>query len=255
MPRVKDKVAIITGGGSGIGRATALIFAKEGAKVVVADWIAEGGEKTLRMIREAGGEATFIKVDVSKTEDVKEMVKAAVDTYGKLDVLFGNAGIGKVEPLTETSEDTFEKTIAINVKGIWLGMKYAIPEMIKAGGGSIINTSSIAADACQRGFAIYGASKAAVIAMSKVAACEYGGHNIRVNVIKPGAIETPLAMVELGNNPELREKIERETPLAKIGKPEEVAQVVLFLASDESSHVTGQKLAIDGGIEADSHLK
>jgi len=252
MGRLDNKVAIITGAGRGIGRAMALLFAKEGAKVVVAEWVTEGGEETVRMVNEVGGDAIFVKCDVSKAGDVKKTVKAAVDAYGKLDILINNAAIAPYEPLVESTEANFDRTIAINLKGVWLGMKYAIPVMIKAGGGSIINVASIAADAAQRGSSIYAASKGGVISMSRVAALEHAAHNIRVNIIKPGSIKTPLALSLMST--EVIKRVERETPQGRLGEPEEVAQVALFFASDESSHVTGQKLAVDGGIEADSHL-
>ena len=252
MGRIDGKVAIITGAGAGIGRAAAILFAKEGAKVVVSDWVREGGEETVRIIKEAGGEAIFIKADVSKTEDVKKMIKSAIDTYGKLNVLYNNAAINSAELLVESTEENFEKIIAVNVKGVWLGMKYAIPEMIKSGGGSIINAASIAADMAQRRSSIYAASKGAIISMSRVAAVEYAALNIRVNCIKPGVILTPMAVHIL--SPEVLKHIEDGTPQGRLGKSEDVAQAALFLASDESSFVTGQKLTVDGGIEADSHI-
>jgi len=254
LVRLHGKVAIITGAGSGIGQATAILFAKEGAKVIVASRGIEAGEETVRMINKTGGEATFIKTDVSKTNDVKNMVKAAVAAYGKLNVLCNNAAIAQYEPLIESTEDNFDNTIATNLKGVWLAMKYAIPEMIKAGGGSIINISSLAADAAQHGAAIYGASKAGVISMSKVAALEHAAHNIRVNVIKPGPTATPLLLAAVRNMPEAISRFETETPQGRLGEPEEVAQAILFLASDEASHITGQELAVDGGIEADGHI-
>ena len=254
MGRLDGKVAIITGAGSGMGQAAAILFAKEGAKVVVNDCVAEAGEETVRMIKETGGEATFIKADVSKTEDVKKMVKTTVDTYGKLNVLYNNAAIqGDVAYIVDLAEENFSKVTDVNLRGVWLGMKYAIPEMIKAGGGSIVNVASIAADAGQCGSSIYAATKGGVISMSRVAAVEYAPQNIRVNVIKPGAIKTPL-FFSVVKDPKIVKHIESQTPQGRMGNPEEVAQVALFLASDESSHVTGQKLAADGGIEASSHL-
>ena len=255
MGRLDNKVAIVTGAGMGIGRAVAIMFAGEGAKVVIADLAVAAGEETVRMIKEAGGEAAFVKADVSLAEDVKNMVKRTVATYGKLDVLYNNAGIARLAPLTETTDEDFERLMAVNVKGVWLCMKYVIPEMIKAGGGSIINVSSIAADAAQHGLSIYSASKGAVTSMSKVAALEYGPQNIRVNVIKPGLIVTPMLMAELESQPKVLRFIESETPLGKLGKVEEVATLAVFFASDESSHITGQKLTVDGGIEAASHIK
>jgi len=253
LSRLDGKVAIITGAGSGIGRASAILFAKEGAKVVVADWITEAGEETVKIIKGAGGEATLIETDVSNTEDTKRMVKIAIDTYGKLNIVFNNAAICPGEPLTESTEENFAKTIAINLKGVWLAMKYAIPEMIKSG-GSIINTASVDAGRGHPGLSIYSATKGGVVSMSRTAAVEYGAQNIRVNWIKPGPTKTPLSMSVLKNNPELVKRIEAVTPQGRFGEPEEVAQLALFFASDESSHITGQGLAIDGGVEADGHL-
>lgn len=253
MGRLDGKVAIITGGGAGMGEAASVLFAREGAKVAVADWDAQGGERVVTKIKETGGAAIFIKADVSKADDVRKMIKATVDTYGKLDILYNNAGIATYKPLIDLTDEDFDKMISINLKGVWLGMKYAIPEMIKTGGGSIINAASIAADAGQRGSAIYAASKGGVVSMSRVAAVEYATNNIRVNVIKPGAIATPMFM-NAQTDPGVVERIVRETPQRRLGKAEEVAYVALFLASDESSYITGQKIAIDGGIEADSHI-
>lgn len=249
MGRLDGKVAIITGGGSGIGRATAVVFAKEGARVVVADWIAEGGKETVSMIKEAGGEAIFIKTDVSKAEDIKNMIKTSVNTYGKLDILMNIAGIvGEEVSIIDCTEEVFNKIIAVNLNGVWLGMKYAIPEMLKTGGGSIVNTASIAALEAYKGIPAYAASKGGVISMSRVAAIEFAAKNIRVNCIAPGHIATPLF---LGCwSPDQLKHLEEIAPQGRLGKPEEIAQVALFLASDESSHITGQTMVADGGITA-----
>lgn len=252
MRRLDGKVAIITGGGSGMGREASILFAEEGAKVVIVDWVAEGGQETLRMVKEACGEAIFVRADVSKTEDVKRMIKAATDTYGKLNVLYNNAAIAPYEPLIQSTEENWEKVISVNLKGIWLGMKYAIPEMIKAGGGSIINTASFVVDAIQRGSAIYGASKGGVVVMSKVAAVEHAHQNIRVNCIKPGIIVTPMSLSCYGD-PEARRRAEATVPMGRLGQPGEIAKVALFLASDESSLITGTEILADGGIIAYSH--
>jgi len=255
MGRLDSKVAIITGAGEGIGRVGAILFAEEGAKAVIACRTAETGEETVTIIKKAGGDAIFVRTDVSKAEDVKNMIKAAVDAYGRLDVLYNNAAIvSEWGALTDWKEQDFEKVIAINVKGVWLGMKYAIPMMIKVGGGSIVNTASTAAFVAQRGSSIYAASKAAVIALSRVAAVEYAPKNIRVNCIAPGPVATQMLTDALKDNPYAIKRIEAETPLGRIGKPEEIAQIALFLASNESSWITGQTLIADGGIEADSHI-
>lgn len=249
MGRLDGKVAIITGGGSGIGRATAVVFAKEGARVVVADWIAEGGKETVSMIKEAGGEAIFIKTDVSKAEDIKNMIKTSVNTYGKLDILMNIAGIvGEEVSTIDCTEEVFNKIIAVNLNGVWLGMKYAIPEMLKTGGGSIVNTASIAALEAYKGIPAYAASKGGVLSMSRVAAIEFAAKNIRVNCIAPGHVATPLF---LGCwSPDQLKHLEDIAPQGRLGKPEEIAQVALFLASDESSHITGQTVVADGGITA-----
>jgi len=252
--RLEGKVAVITGAGSGMGRAAAILFAKAGAKVVVADWVAEWGQETVRMVKEAGGKATFINVDVSKEEDIKNMIKTAVDTYGKLNVLYNNAGVfGEVKSTVEISGENFDNVIAINLKGVWLGMKYAIPEMLKAGGGSIINIASIAADVAQRCHTHYAASKGGIVSLSRVAALEYADKNIRVNCINPGPIETPL-MLSLMEDPEASKRFLSAVPQGRLAKPEEIAYAALFLASDECPFMTGQAMVIDGGSEADSHM-
>jgi NAD(P)-dependent dehydrogenase (short-subunit alcohol dehydrogenase family) len=251
MPRLDGKVAIITGAGSGMGRAAAILFAKEGAKVVVADWVTEGGEETVKKIKQVGGEAIFIKTDVSKTEDIKKMIKTAVDTYGRLDVLYNNAGIaGELGPITDCTEDNWDKVQAINLRGLWLAMKYAIPEMLKTGGGSIVNTASLAANRAVPNAPAYTASKGGVVSLSRATAIEWATKNIRVNCINPGRITTPMV---LAMGPEINKIFLSAIPQGRFGEPEEVAQAALFLASDESSHITGQTLAVDGGMEADSH--
>jgi NAD(P)-dependent dehydrogenase (short-subunit alcohol dehydrogenase family) len=253
MGKLDGKVAIITGGGSGFGEATALLWAKEGAKVVIADWVAEGGEATVRKIKAAGGEAIFVKVDVSKTEDVKKMVNTAVDTYGKLDILFNNAGIqwGPKGPisynLADYPEEEADRVIAVNFKGVYLGMKYAIPKMIEAGGGSIISTASTCVfNACQ-GSAVYSGTKGAVYSLSKTVAMEYVQMGIRCNTIGPGPGRTPLHKDFIKANPEAWKTIESAIPMQRATEPEDVANAALFLASDESKYITGQNIMVDGG--------
>jgi len=246
--RLDGKVALITGSGSGIGRATAILFAREGAKVVVADYIAEGGEETVTMIKAAGGEAIFVKADVAKATDVEKMVKVAVDIYGQLDILYNNAGIAEIQnvPTAEVKEENWDRVIDIDLKGVFLGMKYGIPEMLKRGGGVIINTASMAGLVGFSYLPAYSAAKAGAVELTKTAAMEYARQNIRVNCICPGGIVTPM----LEQREDFGNFIRRRTPVHRLGKPEEVAPAALFLASDESSYVTGTALAVDGGFVA-----
>lgn len=256
MGKLEGRVAVVTGAGSGIGQATAILFAKEGAKTVVVDCKKEAAVKTVNMIKEFGEEAIFVHADVSKAKDVKEMVFKAVNTYGKLNILFNNAGfIHEVAPTAEASEDIFDETIATNLKGVFLGMKYAIPEMINVGKGSIINVSSIAGARGVVNVPAYSASKGGILALSRATAIEYASYNIRVNCVSPGSISTPAMADLLKNDPEVKRNYLEAIPQGRLGKPEEVAQAVLFLASDESSHITGHTLVVDGGMEADSHLR
>ena len=204
------------------------------------------------MIKESGGEAIFVKADVSKAEDVKKMIKTAVDTYGRLDVLYNNAGIaGEIGPTVDCTEENWEKVIAIDLKGIWLGMKYAIPEMIKGGGGAIINTGSLTADRGVPYRAPYTAAKGGVVSLSRAVAVEYAKQNIRVNAINPGIIATPMTLAQPEED---KKRFLAAIPQGRFGEPEEVAEVALLLASDGCSHITGQALVVDGGIEVDSKL-
>jgi len=245
MMRLEGKVAIITGAGSGIGRETALLFAREGAKVVVADYVSEAGGETVRQIRESGGEAIFIKTDVSKASDVERMVKQTIEEYGKVDILHNNAGIlGEVAFVGDATEENWDRVFAVNLKGVFLCSKYAVREMVKRGGGVIISTASSMGLVGLPGNTAYSAAKGGVIQFTKTMALEYASSNIRVNCICAGWIDTPM-------NEELGEHIIRwtlrETPMGRWGRPEEVAQAALYLASDESSFVTGTALVIDGG--------
>lgn len=253
MGKLDGKVAIITGSGSGIGRAIAILFAKEGAKVVVTCRTIKSGEETVNSIKEAGNEAIFIRTDVSKAEDVKHLIKATIDSYGKLNVICNNAGIDeKNTPLAKVTEESFDRIMATNLRGVFLGMKYAVPEMLKLGGGSIINISSMAADVGVRGHAPYCASKAGIVSMSRVVALEYASQNIRVNTINPGPVITPLQRAAL--DAEYLKAYLAAVPQGRLGEPDEVANIALFLACDESSLITGHALVADGGIEADSHI-
>jgi NAD(P)-dependent dehydrogenase (short-subunit alcohol dehydrogenase family) len=246
--RLKDKVALITGAGSGMGRATATLFAREGARVAVVDVNAAGAEETVRRITSAGGEALAIRADVSNSEDASAMVSGAVKKFGGLDIIYNNAGIeGEGRFTSEVTEEQFDRVIAINLRGVWLGMKYALPELVKRGGGVVISTASIAGLIGLRGSVAYSAAKAAVISMTRVAALEYGRYNIRVNCICPGAIETPMAVrIRKGAEPR-PQAINRISVLERMGRPEEIARMALFLASDEGSFATGAPFIVDGG--------
>ncbi len=247
--RFETKVALITGAGSGIGRATAELFAKEGAKVVVADYNAEGGQLTVRSIKDQGGQAAFVQADVSRASDAERMVRATLDAFGRLDVLHNNAGIFvKPTPAHEMTEELWDRVFDINIKGVWLGCKYAVPELIKAGGGAIINTASMAGIRARPYTSAYCASKGAVVMLTKTLAIELAPYNIRVNCICPGAVNTPL-IHQLGITQEqAASQVLVDQPIARYARPEEIARAVLYLASEtESSYVTGHALQIDGG--------
>jgi NAD(P)-dependent dehydrogenase (short-subunit alcohol dehydrogenase family) len=246
--RLANKVAIITGAGSGMGKTAALLFAAEGAKIAAAD-ITEGPVKeTVAEITKAGGEALAIRADVSKAADVKHMVDEAIAKFGKVDIIYNNAGIeGESAFLSNMTEEAFDRVIAINLRGVFLGMKYVLPHMMKAHSGSIINTASIAGLVAVKGGTAYSAAKAGVIAMTRVAALEYGRYNIRVNAICPGAIETPMAeRIRAGAKPNPA-AIKRISVLERMARPDEIAKVALFLASDDASFATGAPFIIDGG--------
>ena len=246
--RIDGKVAIVTGGASGIGRTTAILFAKEGAKVVVADCVAQGGEETAKMIREAGGEAIFVKTDVTKSADVARTVKTTVDTYGKLDILYNCAGIQEeAVPLHECKEEDFDRVVAVNLKGVFLGMKYAIPEMLKTGGGSIINQGSTVNVIGIPNIPAYSASKGGVATLSMEAAVDYLRQNIRINWTMPGLIATKMVTdVILKGDKKAIERVGANQALGRYGTEEEIANLVLFLASDESSYITATGIRIDG---------
>jgi NAD(P)-dependent dehydrogenase (short-subunit alcohol dehydrogenase family) len=251
MGKLDGKVALITGGGLGIGREIATLFAKEGAKVMVADYAPESGEETVSMMKKAGGDASFVKADVSKIADVENMVKATVDTYGKLDILINNAGVMQsMVPTHETPDDEWERVININLKGVFLGIKYAVPVMLKGGGGVIVNAASVAGLVGFGNSAAYCASKGGVVQLTKVAALDYATQNIRVNCICPGVIWTPMVKAITGDNEQAIAQFTAMEPVGRMGKPEEVAQAYLFLASDDASFVTGVALPVDGAFVA-----
>src|SRR5215831_10938619 len=248
MGEFAGKVALITGGNAGIGRATAIEFAKQGAKVVITGRREKEGHEVIAEIKELGGEAIFAKTDVSKESDVKAMIDRTLQTFGRLDYAFNNAGIEETfTPLSNQTEEGYDQIMDINVKGVWLSLKHEIPAMLKTGGGAIVNNSSIAGLV---GFAmapVYVASKHAVIGLTKAVAVEYAKQNVRVNAVAPGIIETRMF---LEVTPEIKQLLESTTPIGRVGKPEEIAGTVIWLCSDSASFVTGQTLAIDGGYTA-----
>ncbi len=245
---VQGKVILVTGGGSGIGRATALRLAQEGATVMIADYIPEGAERTVKAIRDNGGVASFVQTDVSVTAQVEAMVAKTVETYGRIDGAFNNAGIeGRMATTVETSEENFDRTIAINLKGVWLCMKYEIPQMLKQGGGSIVNTASVAGLVGFERLPAYNASKHGVVGLTRTAALEYAAKNIRVNCVCPGVIRTPMVERILDTGGFTEQELRAGEPVGRMGQPEEIAQGVVWLLSDAASFVTGHPMVIDGG--------
>jgi NAD(P)-dependent dehydrogenase (short-subunit alcohol dehydrogenase family) len=251
--RVAGKVALITGGASGIGRATALTFAREGAKLVIADRHAEGGQQTVHMITEQGGDAIFVQVDVSRAAEVEAMINTTVATYGRLDCAHNNAGIGPSPRvlLHELSQESWQRVLGINLTGVWLCMKYELVQMLKQGGGTIVNTASIMGlvGSWSRSGA-YNASKHGVVGLTKTAALEYATAGIRVNAVCPGYIRTPLIESTLASQPEMEAQIVARHPVGRMGRPEEIAEAVLWLCSDAASFVTGHTMTVDGGYVA-----
>lgn len=244
-----QKVAIITGASSGIGRATAIALAKEGVKVTVAARRSKEGEETLQLVKKAGSDGIFVKTDVSQENDVKAMVDKTLQNFGRLDYAFNNAGIEEVGvPFIEQKNDVYDQIMNINVKGVWLSMKYEIPAMLRNGEGSIVNMSSVAGIIGMPQIPIYVASKHAVIGLTKSAALEYAKSNIRINAIGPGAVETDLFERFVGDNKQLRQTINTMHPIGRPGTPEEIANAVVWLLSDKSSFVTGHTMLADGGL-------
>lgn len=242
------KVVLVTGGGSGIGQATAVAFARQGAKVVIAG--RSNADETLRRIKEAGGEAIFVRTDVSISADVQAVIKATIDKFGRLDVAFNNAGLLPVTaPLVDQTEDDFDKIISVDLKGVFLCMKYEIPEMLKVGGGSIINCGSIVSLVADPGMAPYVAAKHGVSGITKGAALEYATQGIRINAIAPAFTETGMTQGWLAD-PQMRELVKSFNAANRIASSDEIAGIVLFLASPMASFVTGATYAVDGGQSA-----
>jgi NAD(P)-dependent dehydrogenase (short-subunit alcohol dehydrogenase family) len=247
----ENKVVLITGGTSGIGRVTAVAFAKEGAKVVVSGRRKAEGAETVTLVEKAGGQGLFVQADVSDEEQVKKLVQATVDHFGRLDIAFNNAGVeGELAPVTDAKVETYDQVFNINVKGVFLSMKHEIPAMLKTGGGSIVNTSSIAGTIGMANAGIYIASKHAVNGLSKTAALEVAKQGIRVNMVSPAAIQTDMLDRFIGDEgaAQKKEYFAGMHPIGRIGKSEEVASAVLYLSSPGASFITGHDLLVDGGF-------
>lgn len=245
MGKMDGRVALITGAGSGIGRATAVLFAREGANIVVADYYPEGGDETVEMIREAGGEAVFIEADVRRSAEVQRMIEKTVDIFGRLDILHNNAGVNTICLLAEVAEEEWDRVLDTNLKGAFLGTRYCLPVMLSQGGGVIINTASIMGISAQANVSPYCVSKAAIIMLTKATSAEYARQGIRANCICPGFIETPMTepwqpVVDI-----------EKSPPGRYGRPEDVARAALYLASDGAEYITGSAIIVDGGYAAE----
>jgi NAD(P)-dependent dehydrogenase (short-subunit alcohol dehydrogenase family) len=251
MINFAGKVALVTGGTSGIGRATAIAYAQQQAKVIVAGRRVEEGEETVRLIKDAGGEALFVRTDVTQESEVKAMVDQTIHVFGRLDIAFNNAGThGEAPSLIEQADTEYDRMMNANVKGVWLSMKYEIAQMLKQGGGAIVNTSSILGVIAMPSVPLYTASKYAVVGLTKAAALQYAKSGIRINAVGPGAIETDMFEKATGGQDEAKAYMAGLHPMGRVGKPVEVANAVVWLSSDSASFVTGEILMVDGGYVA-----
>lgn len=242
------KVAFVTGAANGIGRATALAFAREGANVVVADISEQGNQETARMIEDLGGRAIAVKCDVTRTEDVRAALSKTIETFGRLDFAFNNAGVEQKTAVTaELDEAEWDRIVNIDLRGVFLCLKHEIPLMLKQGGGAIVNTSSSAGVKGFKGLAAYVAAKHGVVGLTRAAALDYAAQNIRINAVCPGIIDTPMMDRFIGGTPEGREQVISQSPIGRMGQPEEIANAVVWLCSDAASFAIGHALVIDGG--------
>lgn len=245
------RTALVTGGGSGIGRATALAFARVGARVVVADVDRAGGAETVDLISADGGHSLFVAADVSRAEEVKHLIEATLACYGRLDCAFNNAGIqGEISPTVDCTEDNWDRITAINLKGVWLCMKYELMHMLAQGSGAIVNCASNFGLVGSAGMPAYSAAKHGVLGLTKTAALENARAGVRVNAVCPGPVQTPLVDRIVASQPEILQAIETREPIGRMGRPHEIATSVVWLCSDEASFVTGAILSVDGGYVA-----
>lgn len=251
MNSLDGKSAFVTGGASGIGQATALAFAERGARVLVADVDADGAQETLRLVELGGGEANFVSCDVGDAASVEAAVDRCVELYGRIDCAFNNAGIlGDMTLTADCSEENFDRIMRVNLKGIWLSMKYEIPHMLRQGGGVIVNTASNAGMTGTPELGVYSATKGGVVMLTRSSALEYARSNIRINCVCPGLISTPMVAQQAIDYPEAVANFTELEPIGRLGRPEEVAEAVVWLSSDAASFVTGHPMAVDGGILA-----
>lgn len=251
MQQLEGKIALITGGSSGIGRETAVLFAQQGAKLAIADLNCDGGQETLQLIANAGGEAFFVQTDVSQSTQVENMVNEVVAKYGRLDIAFNNAGIDGIPVRTaDGSEEEYDRIMAVNAKGVWLCLKYEIQQMLLQGGGTIVNTASVAGLIGSHSMSAYAASKHAVVGLTRTAAVEYAHKGIRVNAVCPAIILTEMVERAFSYLPRLEQGALKNNPSHRLGEPREVAEAALWLASDASSFTNGATLTVDGGLTA-----